>query len=375
MMKALGIILAGGGSSRLGDLSKKRAVAAMPIAGSYRCIDFALSSMSNSHVQKVAVFTQYNARSLNQHLSSSKWWDFGRKQGGLFLLTPTVTTTNDSWFRGTADAMCQNIDFLRDSHEPYVVISSGDCVYKADLGKMLQYHIDKNADITIAYTQIDNTLDNPARFGVLTLDKDNKILSLDEKPAEASGNIVNTGIYIMRRRFLIELLNRADKEGRYNLVQDIIVPLIGTRNVYGYELPGYWSNIATVDAYYRTNMDFLKQDMREYFFGGYNSIYSKETDEPPAKFNEGASVRNSLIASGCLINGAVENSVLCRKVYLGSTSVVRNSVILGDVYISDNTVVENCIVESRGTLRSARQYKGTDGKIRVVVESNERYLI
>ena len=225
-MKALGIILAGGGSSRLGDLSKKRAVAAMPIAGSYRCIDFALSSMSNSHVQKVAVFTQYNARSLNQHLSSSKWWDFGRKQGGLFLLTPTVTTTNDSWFRGTADAMCQNIDFLRDSHEPYVVISSGDCVYKADLGKMLQYHIDKNADITIAYTQIDNTLDNPARFGVLTLDKDNKILSLDEKPAEASGNIVNTGIYIMRRRFLIELLNRADKEGRYNLVQDIIVPLI-----------------------------------------------------------------------------------------------------------------------------------------------------
>ena len=136
-MKAIGIILAGGNSNRMKELSKKRAISAMPMGGSVRCIDFALSNMSNSHVQTVAVLTQYNARSLNEHLSSSKWWDFGRKQGGLYLFTPTVTAENSDWYRGTADAMYQNIDFLKRRHEPYVIISSGDLVYKMDFNELL----------------------------------------------------------------------------------------------------------------------------------------------------------------------------------------------------------------------------------------------
>ena len=129
-MRAIGIILAGGNNHRMKELSQKRAIGAMPIAGSYRSIDFSLSNMSNSHIQKVGVFTQYNARSLNEHLNSSKWWDFGRKQGGLFVFTPTVTADNSYWYRGTADAIYQNLSFLKSSHEPYVVIASGDCVYK-----------------------------------------------------------------------------------------------------------------------------------------------------------------------------------------------------------------------------------------------------
>ena len=129
-MRAIGIILAGGNNSRMRELSDKRAIAAMPVAGSYRSIDFVLSNMANSHIQKVAVLTQYNARSLNEHLSSSKWWDFGRKQGGLFVFTPTITKDNGLWYQGTADAIYQNIDFLKESHEPYVVIASGDCIYR-----------------------------------------------------------------------------------------------------------------------------------------------------------------------------------------------------------------------------------------------------
>ena len=140
-------------------------------------------------------------------------------------------------------------------------------------------------------------------------------------------------------------------------------------------MPGYWNNIATVDSYYRTNMDFLKKDVRDYFFGGYASIYSKVEDQPPAKFNPGASVRNSLVASGCIINGNVENSVLFRKVYVGNNCVIRNSIILNDVYIGDNTTIENCIVESRGTIRANETYRGEDGKVRIVVEENERYII
>ena len=137
-MRAIGIILAGGNNKRMRELTKKRAVSAMPMAGSYRAIDFALSNMTNSHIQKVAVFTQYSSRSLNEHLSSSKWWDFGRKQGGLYVFTPTITADNNSWYRGTADTLIQNIDFLKKSHEPYVVIASGDGVYKLDYNKVLE---------------------------------------------------------------------------------------------------------------------------------------------------------------------------------------------------------------------------------------------
>ena len=136
-MKAIGIILAGGSSNRMKELTQKRAISAMPIGGSFRCIDFALSNMTNSHIQTVAVLTQYNARSINEHLSSSKWWNFGRKQGGLYLFTPTVTSDNRDWYRGTADAIYQNIDFLKRRHEPYVIISSGDCVYKMDFNELL----------------------------------------------------------------------------------------------------------------------------------------------------------------------------------------------------------------------------------------------
>ena len=141
-MRAIGIVLAGGNASRMKELTNKRAVAAMPIAGSYRAVDFALSSLANSRVQKVAVLTQYNSRSLNEHMSSSKWWDFGRKQGGLYVFTPTITADNSFWYRGTADSIYQNIDFLRNSHEPYVVITSGDIIYKLDFNKVLEEHIE-----------------------------------------------------------------------------------------------------------------------------------------------------------------------------------------------------------------------------------------
>ena len=148
-MRAIGIILAGGNNKKMKELSYKRAIAAMPIAGSYRAVDFALSNMTNSHVQKVAVLTQYNAKSLNEHLNSSKWWDFGRKHGGLYVFTPSITPYNGYWYRGTADSIWQNIDFLKNSHEPYVIIAPGDGVYKLDYSKVLEYHIAKRADITV----------------------------------------------------------------------------------------------------------------------------------------------------------------------------------------------------------------------------------
>ena len=186
-MRAIGIVLAGGNSKRMRELSNKRAIAAMPIAGSYRSIDFALSNMTNSHVQNVAVFTQYNSRSLNEHLSSSKWWDFGRKQGGLYVFTPTITAKSNDWYRGTADALYQNLTFLKNSHEPYVVIAAGDCIYKLDYSKVLEYHIEKKADITVVCKTMPANED-VTRFGVVKINDDGRITDLEEKPMIASSH-------------------------------------------------------------------------------------------------------------------------------------------------------------------------------------------
>ena len=372
-MRAIGIILAGGNNSRMRELSNKRAIAAMPIAGSYRSIDFALSNMANSHVQKVAVLTQYNARSLNEHLSSSKWWDFGRKQGGLFVFTPTITKDNSLWYQGTADAIYQNIDFLKKSHEPYVVIASGDCIYKMDYNKVLEFHIAKRADITVVCT---TCKDQKAveRFGVLRMNDEYRIEEFEEKPIVSSYNTISTGIYVIRRRQLIELIERAAQEGGHDFVNDILIRYKNLKRIYGYRINEYWSNISTAEAYYRTNMAFLEPEIRNYFFKEGPVIKTKIDDLPPAKYNPGAVVKNSLVASGCIINGTVENSVLFKDVYIGNNSVIRNSVILNDVYIGDNTLIENCIVESTGTIRANSEFRGEEG-IKIVVEKNERYTL
>lgn len=374
-MRAIGIVLAGGSSNKMQDLSKRRAVAAMPVAGSYRCVDFALSNMSNSHIKKVAVMTQYNAKSLNQHLNSSKWWDFGRKQGGLYVLTPTMTDDNNFWYRGTADAIYQNLDFLKDCHEPYVIITSGDCIYKMDYNKVLEEHIAKKADITVVYKEMSEEDDDLTRFGILKLDDTGRVIDFEEKPLIAKRNLVSTGIYVIRRRHLIELIEKSHSEGRHDFVQDILVRYKELKKIYGYKMEGYWRNIATTESYFRANKDFLKKEVRDYFFKEYPSIYSKIADLPPAKYNPGANVKNSLISSGCIVNGDVEDSILFKKVYVGNNCVIRNSIILNDVYIGDNTVIENCIVESRDTIRANTSYLGDAGKIKIVIEDNERYII
>jgi len=371
-VRAIGLILAGGNSYRMRELSQKRAVAAMPVAGSYRSIDFALSNMSNSHISRVGVLTQYNARSLNEHLSSSKWWDFGRKQGGLFVFTPTVTIENNFWYRGTADAIFQNLSFLKNSHEPYVVIVSGDGIYKMDYNKVLEYHIEKKADITIVCKDIAEN-EEAERYGIVKLNKDSKIEEFEEKPMIAKSNTISCGIYVIRRRQLIELIEKCAEEDRFDFVRDVLIRYKNLKKIYAYKLNDYWSNIASVEDYFRTNMDFLKPEVRDYFFRQYPDVYSKVDDLPPAKYNVGSNVMNSLISSGSIINGTVEDSVIFKKVFVGNNCEIKNSIILNDVYIGDNTHIENCIVESRDTIRANSYYKG-DGEIKIVLEKNERYV-
>ncbi|MGN0306845.1 MAG: glucose-1-phosphate adenylyltransferase subunit GlgD [Lachnospiraceae bacterium] len=372
-MRAIGIILAGGSNHRMKELSQKRAVGAMPIAGSYRSIDFSLSNMSNSNIKKVAVFTQYNARSLNEHLSSSKWWDFGRKKGGLTVFTPAVTAENSTWYRGTADSIFQNISFLKKSHEPYVVIASGDCVYKMDYNKVLEYHIQKKADVTVVCKEMpkDTCVE---RFGTVKMNEECRIEEFEEKPIVAKSNTISCGIYVIRRRLLIEMIERCAAEDRYDFVKDVLIRHKDQKRIFGYKIKEYWKNIASVEDYFSTNMDFLKADIREYFFKSYPDIYSKVDDLPPAKYNVGSKVKNSLISSGCIINGEVEDSIVFKKSFIGNNCVIKNSIILNNVYIGDNTYIENCIVESRDTIKANSYHKG-ENQIKIVIEKSDRYMI
>ena len=370
-MRAIGIVLAGGNSKRMRELSNKRAIAAMPVAGSFRSVDFVLSNMSNSHIQSVAVLTQYNSRSLNEHLSSSKWWDFGRKQGGMYVFTPTITAEHSDWYRGTADALYQNLDFLKKSHEPYVVIAGGDCIYKLDYHKVLEYHIEKKADITVVCKDMEPEED-VTRFGLVKTNAEGRITDFEEKPMLATSNTISCGIYVIRRRQLIELLERCASEDRYDFVTDILVRYKNLKRIYAYKLDSYWSNIASVDSYYKTNMDFLKPEIRDYFFKQYPDIYSKVEDLPPAKYNCGAQVSNSLVSSGCIVNGTIENSILFKKIYIGNNSVVKNCIILNNAYIGDNSYLENCIVESGSTIKANTNYKG-EGEPLILDENSPIY--
>lgn len=373
-MKAVGIILAGGNNKRMKELTKKRAVAAMPMCGVYRAIDYVLTNMSYSKVQKVAVIMQYNTRSLSEHLNSSKWWDFGRKMGGLFVYHPTITPENNEWYKGTIDSIYQNIHFLKESHEPYAIVASGDGIYHLDYNKVLDYHVQKRADITMVTATLQPWEDS-RRFGQIRTDEDGRLVNFEEKPIEETGREVNCGVYIIRRRLLIELLEKCVEEERYDFVRDIIIRHRNIKKIYCYHHDRYWSNIASAYSYFRTNMDFLDPEIRSYFFKGSHTVMTKANDFPPAKYNPGCNVRNSLIASGTIVNGTVENSIIFKKSYIGDGAVIRNSIILNDVYIGDHTVIENCIVESHNTIYPNSSYYGDPEDIRIVIENNNRLTV
>lgn len=371
-MKAIGIILAGGNNDgRLGVLTGHRASAALPIGSCYRAIDFTLSNMSSSGVGKVAVLTQYNSRSLRDHLMSSKWWDFGRKQGGLFVFTPYTSSTGGNWFRGTADSIYQNMTYLQRSNEEYVVIASGDSIYKMDYQKVVQYHIEKGADITVVYQRMDGR--DLSCYGIMQMDEQQRLLGFEEKPEAAQTNTASLGIYVISRKLLIGILQHVVPQGGYSLVQDIIIRYIRELKVYGYEFNGYWSTISTgVAAYFATNMDFLKKEVRDIFVNEYPFIETKPKDEPPAKYNIGAEVSDCIVGSGTIFNGKVEHSVIFRRVYTAENSVVRNAILMEGVTIGKGCVVENAILDKDVYISDGQQVIGKSQQEPVILKKGTR---
>ncbi len=350
-MKALGIILAGGKNQRLDKLTNSRVSSAIPIASSYRAIDFALSNMTNSGIKKVAVITQHNSRSLNDHLSSSKWWNFGRKQGGLYVLTPFLTDDNSLVFKGTADSIYQNLPFLEKSNDEFVVITNGDCIYKMDYNDIIQYHIDKDADITIACR---NQTENLSNHGVMKLDENNRIIEFDEKPLDPKYSTISLAIYVIRRTLLIDVLKELHKDGRTDFVSDLIIRYRTRLKIYGYEYNKYWEPINSVQNYFKINMDFLNLDVI-----GIDFLLTKAKDQPPVKYNYSASVKNCSIGNGSIISGHVESSVLFRDVRVGEGTTVNDSIILEGTRIGENCEIKYAIIDKNVIINDNVKIIGT----------------
>jgi glucose-1-phosphate adenylyltransferase len=365
-MKAIGIILAGGNNEKLGLLTNSRAAASMPIGGSYRVVDFALSNMSNSGIKKVAVITQYNSRSLHGHLSSAKWWNLGQKYGGLFVFSPYISDNNSFWFRGTADAIYQNISYLTNSNESYVVITSGNAIYKIDYEKVLDFHIENDADITIVGKKINN--DNLSNYGVMQISDDNKLIDFEEKPIEPQSDLVSLGTYVISRKLLIELLETIEHEGGYSIVEDIIIRYRKKLKIFCYKFDGYWKSINCVKSYYKANLDFLKKEVRELFTKTYPYVETKPIDEPPAKYNIGAKIINTIIGSGSILNGHVLNSVLFNRVYVGDNVFIKNSVIMDGSIINDNCKIENAIIDKKVVVSSGKEIVGDNNNPVVIAK-------
>jgi glucose-1-phosphate adenylyltransferase len=360
MRSMMGIILTGGKNNRLKELSDIRSNSAIPVAGKYRAIDFVLSNMVNSGITSVGVLTQYSFRSLMDHIGSGKEWDLDRRNKGVFVFPPFLSSDESGWYKGTADAMYNNITFLERSFEDYVVVAQGNCVYKIDFNKILEFHLEKNSDITIAYREMDNySMEELTHFGVMEVDKGSRVIDFQEKPKQPKRNTCSMGIYLMKRELLISLLEECISHGNYDFVKDVLAKKIDSLNIYAYKFEGYWRNFSTIISYYRCNMELLNTHLQHKLFEESGAIYTKVKDEPPSKYNDESEVRNSIIADGCIIEGTIENSVIFRGVTVKRGAVIKNSIVMQETVIEEGALLEYMIIDKDVLISSGIQLKGS----------------
>ena len=346
------MILAGGQGSRLGVLTKKLAKPAVPFGGKYRIIDFPLSNCSNSGIYTVGVLTQYKPLELNAHIGIGEAWDLDRTHGGVSILPPYQEEKGGEWYKGTANAIYQNIEFV-DRYDPeYILILSGDHIYKMDYTKMLDFHKEKQAEATIAVIEV--PMDEASRFGIMNTREDLSVYEFEEKPKNPKNNLASMGIYIFNWKTLKKYLreDESDKTSKNDFGMNIIPSMLGDGNkMVAYPFKGYWKDVGTIDSLWEANMDLIKEDNELDLHDEEWKIYSVNPVRPAQYIGENAKVSNSLVVEGCIVNGQIENSILFQGVQIGKNSVVRDSIIMTDAKIGDNVVIEKAIVGSGAIVR------------------------
>ena len=368
--EVVAMILAGGQGSRLGVLTKKLAKPAVPYGGKYRIIDFPLSNCSNSGIYTVGVLTQYKPLELNTHIGIGSPWDLDRRFGGVRILPPYQEEKGGDWYKGTANAIYQNIEFIDRYNPEYVLILSGDHIYKMDYDKMLKYHKEKNAEATIAVIEV--PLKEASRFGIMNTNDDLSIYEFEEKPENPKSNKASMGVYLFNWKTLRQALkeDEKDKESSNDFGKNIIPKLLREdKRLFAYAFNGYWKDVGTIESLWEANMDLLNRDSDLSLYDNMWKIYSVSPIRPAQYIGKDAVVKNSLVVEGCNVNGKIENSVLFEGVYIGKNTVIRDSVIMTDAKIGDNVVIEKAIIGTEAKIR--RGCKIGNGKNIAVIASKE----
>ena len=344
-MKVLAMILAGGRGSRLDVLSENRVKPSVPFGGKFRIIDFTLSNCSNSGIYNVALLTQYLPLSLNEHIGAGKPWDLDRRDSSVTLLQPYENTKGQSWYQGTADAIRQNIRFIKSKNPKYVLILSGDHIYKMNYDWMLKEHIKNNASLTIATKEI--PIEEASRFGIFEVDSNNMITSFEEKPQNPRSNIASMGIYIFNTEYLLRYIENA-KEEELDFGKHVITEMLNANErVFISPFSGYWMDVGTYDSYHEANLDLIKKS-EEVGINLYDEgwkIYTKSKNAAPVRIGGTGSIVNSLIWYGCKIEGRVENSVIGPNVTVRVGTTIKNSIIFENTYIAENTHIDTAIID------------------------------
>ncbi|GAB4125218.1 MAG: glucose-1-phosphate adenylyltransferase [Roseiflexaceae bacterium] len=344
-MRVVAMIMAGGEGTRLTVLSEKRAKPSVPFAGKFRIIDFTLSNCVNSGIFDVAVLTQYRPHSLNAHIGNGKPWDMDRSHGGVQLLQPYQGRRDESWYKGTADAVYQNLNYIRERRADLVVLLSGDHIYKMDYAEMIEFHQRNRADMTVAVMHV--PLDETDRFGIMTVNDGNQVTEFTEKPKNRDkGTLASMGIYIFNADVLIKRLSEgAEGSPRIDFGKHVIPAMIAQDRVFAYPFEGYWVDVGTIQSYWETSMDLLDPS-NTLNLGDQNwVIHTRSEERAPAKIGPQARVASSMISNGCVVRGTVERSVLSPGVYVSPGAIVRDSVVMNDTWIGPGAVLDKVIVD------------------------------
>jgi glucose-1-phosphate adenylyltransferase len=336
------MILAGGTGEELSVLTRIRAKTAIPFGGRYRIIDFCLSNCSHSGIRDIAVLAQYSPKSLVEHIRMGKPWDLDRKSGGVYILQPTHDGRIAQWYLGTADALYQNIDVIRNSSADHVLVLSGDQVYVMDYRALFDFHRSCGTPMTITVKEVSPS--QRSRFGMVRCSSDGLVTAFKEKPVSSTFRYASLGIYLFEKNFLLDVLN----PGTMDIVFDVVIPLLDKREVAGYRFDGYWEDIGSIPSYFRASRRLLKR--RSIITDPHWPIFTRSADLPPAKFSAGCEVVNSIVSDGCRIGGAVSGSVLFPGASVERGAVVRDSVLFPFSRVLTGALVRKSILDKEARI-------------------------
>lgn len=350
--EAVALILAGGQGSRLGSLTKNLAKPAVAFGGKYRIIDFTLSNCSNSGIYTVGVLTQYQPLVLNSYIGIGAPWDLDRRGGGVTILPPYLSETGGEWYKGTANAVYQNISYIEHYNPKYVLVLSGDHIYKMDYKKMIDFHKENGAQATIAVIRV--PMEEASRFGIMSTRNDNSIYRFDEKPKVPQNDLASMGVYVFDWEVLREYLVADEKriDSQHDFGKNVIPAMLGGGiKLFAYPFSGYWKDVGTIESLWEANMDQLGDENSLNLYDTNWRIYTVNPLQPPQYIARGAKVTKSLLGEGCRIYGTVENSVLFPGVYIEEGCKVKDTVVMSNTRVMKNTVINRSIVGNSSVIK------------------------